>query len=72
MKTTYKYINFEKAGKIWHCKNNRGGEILCKIEYYGQWRRWVSGYHSGSAIFSSDCHDDISHFLQQLNAGGTG
>lgn len=69
MKTKYKFIHFEKdlAGN-WVCKNNKSKDILAYLEYDWQWKQWVSRMKNDCIIFSAGCHEDMAHFLKQLNS----
>jgi hypothetical protein len=75
MKTKYKYVYFEKtrgfirADELWECVNRRDGDILANVFWYEVWNTHVVSF-ARSAVFSADCLDDISHFLNQLNKKG--
>lgn len=74
MKTKYKYIKFVKLQTkehvrrdIYGCITNRKPEsMLGKVEYYYPWKQYIFE-PSDLAVFSSDCLDDISSFINQLN-----
>lgn len=66
MKTKYKYIHFEKGGIGYICFNTKSKDDLGLIEWYAPWRRWVFWPDNSDVILSSDCLDDISHFMNQL------
>ncbi len=74
MKTKYKYIYFEQQTEfdaltdnpVYLCKTNRLKTILAQIYYYDVWKQYVAEF-SQHSVYSSDCLDDISDFLKQLN-----
>ena len=74
MKTKYKYIKFIKFQTKEHVKhdiyicltNGKPESMLGKVEYYYPWKQYVFEPNE-FAVFSSDCLDDISHFISQLS-----
>ena len=71
MKTRYKFIHFEQDGNnydgkpVWFCHNNRSGHQIAALIWYKPWRQWVM-QGQDDAVFSSDCLEDIQHFIGQL------
>lgn len=68
MKTTYKYIHFEKIEGEWFCFNNKSKCVLGWICYYRKWRLYVIEFEPG-CVFNNTCLTDIAHFLKQLQGG---
>lgn len=73
MKTEYEYIHFDNIedkskNSVWSCRNNRNNSELGRVQWYPQWRQYCFlSLMIHEAVFSASCHDDISHFLKQLN-----
>lgn len=67
LKTKYRHTHFEKDGREWIWWNNNNKDMLGRVFYYPPWRQYVSGNHKEPDIFNNSCHDDVSHFLTQLN-----
>ena len=66
VKTSYKFIHFEKGGLAWVCKNIKHNDVLGRVAYYEQWCQYVFEASPG-CVFSADCLTDIAHFITQLN-----
>lgn len=73
MKTSYKYIKFEmdepEDHKRWFCRNKKTELELFQVIFYEPWNQWVTTKftHKPDIVINQSCHDDISHFLGQLN-----
>jgi hypothetical protein len=72
IKDRYQFIHFIKVKdrpktSVWSCRNNRTGEELGVIEWYGPWRQYI--YHpTVRAVYSSGCLADIGDFIGQLES----
>ena len=69
MKTKYKYLEFVKEDSYWVVWNHVTDEHLGHVEYYKKWHQWESYLREGVG-FTTGCHKDMSHFLDQLNREG--
>jgi len=66
LKTKYKWIQFEQAGKEWLCGNHTTGDYLGEVVYDSGWRQHV--FEPNYPVkFNTGCLKDIAHFLNQLN-----
>lgn len=65
----YKYIHFvegpgpEEDSRIWSCRNNKCGDQLGVVTWYGPWRQYVF-VSSPGVVFSADCLADIQKFIE--------
>lgn len=72
MKQQYKYIHFRpvetlpKTG-VWACRNNRSGDTLGIVRWYGRFRGY-SYFPVPGTVYNLGCLRDIGHFIEQLNA----
>jgi len=75
MKTEYQYIHFAKTAEkpktvVYECRNNRSGEVLGEVKWYGPWRQYCFHVAGGApyttAIFNVGCMKDICDFIEQL------
>ena len=74
LKTSYKFIHFEEISWTvddeeqsgWYCYN-KTGDIIGRVGYYSQWKKWVFTSRSESIIFDTVCLDHISQFLRSLD-----
>ena len=48
---------------IWEIQNKRTGILLCRVEWYAPWKRYISTYTNNNAVFDAQCHRDIATFL---------
>lgn len=67
MKERQKYIHFVLTAQkpktsVWSCRNNRSGEELGVIKWYGPWRQYCY-FPTVQAVYSAGCLDDIARFL---------
>jgi hypothetical protein len=64
-----KYIDFQEVmprpNGVWTIENKRSGDILGRIEWYPQWRRYVAIF-SDTSIWSQDCLADVSNFIKGI------
>ena len=70
MKARFKHINFQiieekPKTKVWSCRNNRSGEELGQVKWYGAWRQYCY-FPTCPAIYSVSCFEDVNHFIKQL------
>lgn len=65
----YRFIHFEEKntehGIRYFCKNNKTGDHLGECAFYKKWKEWV--YLPKDIVMSSQCLEDVAHFLRQLN-----
>jgi len=74
MKTKYQYIHFVKVAEkpktvVYECRNNRSGDVLGEVRWYGAWRQYC--FHPavvsfGSTVFNVACLKDICDFIESL------
>jgi hypothetical protein len=72
VKTRYQFIHMLQVPSRgttsrWQVCNNRSGDELGIIAWYGSWRQYCFE-PSGPTVYSAGCLDDISHFIGQLKA----
>lgn len=72
MKTKYKFIHMVKVAEkpktsIWSCRNNRSGEELGTIKWYGPWRQYCF-FPLPNCIFNNGCLEDIKKKISELMA----
>lgn len=73
MKTYYKHLRFHQVPnpgrktEIWQMRNH-SEQILGLVKWFSPWRQYCTEFNPDSdrIIFSRSCHDDVSHFTQQL------
>jgi len=70
LKTQYQFINFVKIPSTgitskWSCANNRSGDELGEIKWYGAWRQYCY-FPTVCAVYSRGCLQDINDFIGQL------
>ena len=76
MKAKYKYIEFVQDGEFqnrpqYNCLNIKDTQVLGMVCYYVPWKQFIiTPDPYPGIVFSSDCLDDISDFLNQLNKTG--
>jgi len=71
MKPQYKYISFkivEGRPKWWRCTNNRNGDELGIVRWYGPWRQYCY-FATAQAVYSKDCLIDIENFIRACEEG---
>lgn len=66
---TYKFINMRlirhaPKTEVYGIYNNRSGNLLGEIKWYGAWRSYCC--HLKDAIFNIACLDDLKDFIQEL------
>ena len=72
MTDNFKYIKFVKVEQkpktsVWECKNNRSGDVLGKVGWYGPWRQYCYFPEPYiEAVYSVGCLDDIEQFIKRL------
>lgn len=69
-KTRYEFIHFERlpakgVTSLWACCNNRSGDELGRVGWYGAWRQYCFE-PTGPAVYSSGCLADIKDFVDAL------
>lgn len=67
-----KYMEFELIERksktnIYEISNIKNGESLGIIEWYAYWRQYIFQPEYGFVLFNSDCLNEISKFLSELN-----
>lgn len=72
LKTRYQFIHFVKIEQkpktsVWHCRNNRSGNELGIVKWYGPWRQYCY-FPTTPAVYSAGCLNDIQEFIKQLEA----
>lgn len=70
MKTTYKYISFEKGScsgitERWIIRNRESYDFLGEIKWASCWRQYCL-FTCSDIVFSSGCLEDIRDFIKQL------
>jgi len=70
VKTKYQYIHFVKTAEkpkttVWSCRNNRSGEELGEVKWYGPWRQYCFHPHDFT-VFNVGCLKDVCDFIEQL------
>ncbi len=71
MKTIYTWITFVPIRtdtcktSIWRCCNNRIGDQIGVVKWYGRWRQYCY-FPDGNTVYSQGCLSDIAEFIQQL------
>ena len=71
MKTQYTHIRFELSEErpktqVWSIYNNLKGEFLGNVVWHPGWRQYVTEI-VGDVYLSESCHNDMAHFLRQVN-----
>lgn len=66
----FRFIHFvliPSAGKtgIWSCRNNRSGEELGRVQWYGAWRQYCY-FPTEPAVYSAGCLQDIDNFIKRI------
>lgn len=78
MKTEFEYIHFVKIRtmpktSVWSCRNNKSGDELGEVKWWGRWRQycffpcWPSHSLPGEIVFNASCLDDIAAFVRSLS-----
>ena len=79
MEKKYKFITikpskngvFTKTAKGQHplyvITNNRGGDIIGILSFYGPWKQYV--FESGDAVFNDSCLRDVLDFMDKIKQG---
>lgn len=74
MEKTFKYINFaevmttkdsKRKTAIYECRNNRSGDVLGWVKWYGPWRQYCFFTRNGM-VFNTGCLEDIQTFIKSL------
>lgn len=72
MKQRYQFIHFEevhdsvaRVTKVYSCRNNRSGDELGEIRWYGAWRQYCY-FPTVQAVYSAGCLRDIDSFVTAL------
>ena len=47
--------------------NNRAGDVLGEIKWYGAWRQWAV-FAEGSTVWSDSCLDDLKTAIGRIKA----
>lgn len=55
--------------RIYTMKNNRTGDCLGSVAWYGPWRRFVASFEDG-ATFDETCLADVIDFLNTITTPG--
>lgn len=73
MMSEYKYFTFFSKPRIknrktdtWECLANSDGCLLGHIKWYSHWRQYCF-FPARETIFSQNCLDDVSNFLEKIN-----
>jgi hypothetical protein len=68
---TYEYISVAWAGssksgktQVYNVTNNRSGDLLGRISWYGPWRQYV--FMPEPSLYSHGCLEDLADFLGWL------
>jgi hypothetical protein len=73
MKTSYKYISFEKLEaktktEQFLVKNKSSDFILGYVKWYGPWRKYCFFIDVPGLVFDAGCLADIQDFMNRLMA----
>jgi hypothetical protein len=67
----YQFIHFMKIGEAnkiskWSCRNNKSGDQLAEVRWYGAWRKYCF-LPTCPAVYSAGCLADIQDFIRWLD-----
>lgn len=72
-KPKFEYIHFVLVDEkpkiyrttVWSCQNNKSGEELGVVKWYGPWRQYCY-FPAQPSVYSAGCMDDIANFIRML------
>jgi len=68
MELKYEYVHFvqiENPGRkteLWECRNNRSGDVLGIVKWYGAWRQYCF-FPNRNTIFNIGCLHTTADFI---------